>query len=176
MAELVAKVVIMGGTVHHPGNIGPYAEANIAHDPEAAHLVLGAAWPVTLVGLDVTMAAWIGPEELGRIQSTDTATARFVWDILQHYLGFYASRHERPGCPLHDPSAALVALDPSLAEWFESPVGVELRSQDNRGMLIVDRREFAAAERAAGLPMVKIVTRLDNDRLIPAFLDGLLAG
>jgi purine nucleosidase len=174
LVSLVAGVVIMGGTLDHPGNISPYAEANIAHDPEAAQLVLGASWPVTQVGLDVTMPTWMGPNELARIESSDTVTGRFVWNILQHYLGFYASRHERPGCPLHDPAAALVALDPSLAVWFEAPVGVELRSEQNRGMLLVDRREFAASEGAEGLPKVKLVTRLDSDRLIARFLEGLL--
>lgn len=176
VASLVAGVVVMGGTLDHPGNINPYAEANIAHDPEAAQLVFGASWPVTQVGLDVTMATWMGPEALGRIEASDTETGRFAWKILQHYLGFYASRHDRPGCPLHDPSATLVALDRSLATWFEAPVEVELHSARSRGMLLVDRREFAASERVEELPMVKLVTRLDGDRLIEQFLDGLLTG
>lgn len=174
LVSLVAGVVIMGGTIDHPGNISPYAEANIAHDPEAAHLVLGASWPVSQVGLDVTMPTWMGPQELARIESSDTLTGRFVWNILQHYLEFYASRHERPGCPLHDPAAALVALDPTLASWFEAPVAVELHSPQSRGMLLVDRREFAASERIEGLPMVKLATQLDSDRLMARFLDGLL--
>lgn len=174
IVPLVSGVVIMGGTLDHPGNISPYAEANIAHDPEAAHLVLGAPWPVTLVGLDVTMATWMGPEELARIEGSDAESGRFSWKILQHYLGFYASRHDRPGCPLHDPSATLVALDPTLATWFEAPVAVELRSSQSRGMLLVDRREFAASERTETLPMVKVVTQLDSERLITRFLDGLV--
>ena len=176
VATLVADVVVMGGTLEHPGNISPYAEANIAHDPEAAQLVFQAQWPVTQVGLDVTMPTWMGPDHLARIESSDTAAGRFCWRILQHYLAFYASRHSRPGCPLHDPSAALVALDPTLASWFEATVDVELRSPSNRGMLIVDRREFAAEHRAPGQPTVKIVTALDTDRLLSKFLDGLLAG
>jgi purine nucleosidase len=174
LVSLVAGVVIMGGTIDHPGNISPYAEANIAHDPEAAQLVLSAAWPVTQVGLDVTMPTWMGPQELARIASSDTRTGRFVWTILQHYLEFYASRHDRAGCPLHDPTAALIALDPTLASWFEAPVEVELHSAQSRGMLLVDRREFAASERVEGTPMVKLATRLDSERLIARFLDGLL--
>ena len=172
--SLVAKVVIMGGTVDHPGNVGPYAEANIAHDPEAAQLVLGADWPVTQVGLDVTMPTWLGPAELARVEASTTPTGRFVWGILQHYLAFYAARHGRHGCPVHDPSAALVALDPSLAQWFEAPVDVELRSLRNRGMLVIDRRELAASERTEERPPVKIVIALDSRRLIDILLDGLL--
>jgi purine nucleosidase len=176
VATLTAGVVVMGGTVEHPGNISPYAEANIAHDPEAAQLVFEAQWPVTQVGLDVTMPTWMGPEDLSRIESSDTAAGRFCWRILEHSLAFYAIRHNRPGCPLHDPSAALVAVDPTLASWSEVAVDVELRSPSNRGMLIVDRREFAPEHRAPGSPLVKVVTALDADRLISKFLDGLLRG
>ncbi len=176
VASMVEKVVIMGGTIDHPGNISPYAEANIAHDPEAAKLVFESAWPVTQVGLDVTMSAWIGPEELQRIERSQTAAGRFCWDILQHYLQFYSTRHSRPGCPLHDPSAALVALDASLASRsFATPVDVELHSVTNRGMLIVDKREFAAEHHHPGQPQVEVVTELDNERLIATFIEGLLA-
>lgn len=174
VASLVAGVVVMGGTVEHPGNISPYAEANIAHDPEAARLVFAAPWPVTQVGLDVTMATWLEQPDLDRIQASDTAAGRFAWRILPHYLDFYFGRHGRPGCPVHDPCAAILAVDPDLASWIEVPVEVELRSDRNRGMLLVDRRVFAATERASDLPLVRVVTELDRDRLVAKFLDGLL--
>jgi purine nucleosidase len=174
LASLVADVVVMGGTVEHPGNINPFAEANIAHDPEAARLVFAAPWRVTQVGLDVTMATWLEPADLDRIQGSDTAAGRFAWRILPHYLAFYFERHGRPGCPLHDPTAAILAVDPGLASWIEMPVEVELRSDRCRGMLLVDRRPFAAAGRAAELPLVRVVTELDRDRLVARFLDGLL--
>jgi purine nucleosidase len=174
LASLVAGVVVMGGTVEHPGNISPYAEANIAHDPEAARLVFAAPWPVMQVGLDVTMPTWLDSGDLARIEASDTAAGRFAWRILPHYLDFYFGRHGRPGCPVHDPTAAVLAVDPDLASWVEVPVEVELRSDRNRGMLLVDRRPFAASERAADLPPVRVVTRVDRDRLVSRFLDGLL--
>jgi purine nucleosidase len=175
LPSLVKKVVVMGGTVEHPGNITPYAEANVFHDPEAASLVFGAQWEVTLVGMDVTMATWLEEPELQRIGADQTASGRFAWRILQHYLGFYFDRHGRRGCPVHDPCAALVALDPSLAtSWIGTPVGVELRSPDTRGMLLVDRRAFAAAERDPDLPPVRVVTDLDRSRLVSTLLEGLL--
>lgn len=174
VASLVAGVVVMGGTVEHPGNISPYAEANIAHDPEAARLVFGAPWQVTLVGLDVTMATWLEQPDLDRIEASGTAAGRLAWRVMQHYLSFYLGRHGRPGCPVHDPCAAVLAVDPELASWMEVPVEVELRSDRCRGMLLVDRRAFAASERAAHLPLVRVVTEIDRDRLVCRLLDGLL--
>ena len=55
IAALVKDVVIMGGAFDVPGNVTPAAEANIHGDPEAADVVMTAPWPVTVIGLDVTM-------------------------------------------------------------------------------------------------------------------------
>ena len=97
LPRLVERVVVMGGAVTVPGNITAAAEANIFHDPEAAEAVFAAAWPVTLVGLDVTMTAWLGAAELARIEADPRPRGRFAWSILQHYVGFYHSplRHPR---------------------------------------------------------------------------------
>ena len=57
IAPLVKQVVIMGGafgTGGVLGNVTPAAEANMLGDPDAADIVFGAAWPVAIVGLDVT--------------------------------------------------------------------------------------------------------------------------
>lgn len=77
LAQLVAGVVLMGGTVLHPGNVSPLAEANIWHDPEAADLVFGAGWPLVQVGLDVTMTTWLEGDDLARLAATTTERGRF---------------------------------------------------------------------------------------------------
>jgi inosine-uridine nucleoside N-ribohydrolase len=53
-ASRLAGIVAMGGAVREGGNVTKFAEFNIAADPEAAAIVLGAGIPVTLVPLDVT--------------------------------------------------------------------------------------------------------------------------
>jgi purine nucleosidase len=172
ITSMVEHVVIMGGTLERPGNIGPYTEANIAHDPEAADLVLTAGWPVTLVGLDVTMATWLEPSDLLRIQEHASERGHFVWSVLQHYLDFYRGRYHRIGCPLHDPCAARIAVDPTLANYLETPVRVELNSTVNRGMLVVDRRAFAPP--SPDQPAVRIATGIDRDKVVGRFLNALL--
>lgn len=171
IVDLVEHVVVMGGTLDHPGNVGPYTEANIGHDPEAADLVFGAGWPLTLVGLDATMATWLEPPDLARLRAAESAPARFVVSVLQHYLAFYRERHGREGCPLHDPTAARIAVDPGIAEWIEAPVRVELNSTVNRGMLVVDRRPWI---RPTG-PPVRIVTSVDRDAVVEPLVAGLLS-
>ncbi|MEI8189952.1 MAG: nucleoside hydrolase [candidate division NC10 bacterium] len=48
------KLIVMGGAIRVPGNVGPVSEFNFAADPEAAAIVLGAGLSLTLVPLDVT--------------------------------------------------------------------------------------------------------------------------
>jgi purine nucleosidase len=172
ISGLVERVVVMGGTLDHPGNIGPYTEANIGHDPEAADMVLSADWPVTLVGLDVTMSTWLLAEDVLRIQSHHSDRGRFVASVLQHYLDFYLGRHRKIGCPLHDPTAARIAVDASLAGYTEVPVRVERTSHVTRGMLLVDRRAFSSV--SPGQRPVSIATSIDRDRVVGRFMDGLL--
>ncbi|WP_143665123.1 nucleoside hydrolase, partial [Streptomyces cacaoi] len=69
---LVHHVTVMGGAVHHPGNISPVAEANIGHDPEAAAAVLAADWDLTLVPLDVTMRENLTEEQRQRLLASDS--------------------------------------------------------------------------------------------------------
>lgn len=172
LVAMVEAVVVMGGTVCAPGNVGPYVEANIAADPEAARLVFAAGWPVTQVGLDVTMSCWLEGAQLQRIAASTTEVGRFAWDVLQHYLAYYRRTHGREGVPLHDPAAAVVAVRPELASYTEVPVDVELRSERNRGMLIVDRR--ASAHPPEGAPPVRVASGVDSERLVRVFVDGLL--
>ena len=53
-AARIRRVIAMGGAVDEPGNVGPKAEFNIAHDPHAAAAVLGSGLPLTLIPLDAT--------------------------------------------------------------------------------------------------------------------------
>lgn len=171
---LVPSVVVMGGTLDAPGNVGIHTEANFAHDPEAADLVLRAGWPVTVVGLDVTMRTWLEEGDLARLAASDAPAARFVSAVLPHYVQFYRGRHGRPGCPMHDPTAARLALQPELARYVELPAGVELRSPTTRGMLLLDRRPFASHPPDA--TPVRVAVEVDRDAVVARLVDGLVRG
>ena len=73
IVERVAEVVLMGGA-YAGGNLTPVAEYNIAADPEAAAIVFGERWPVTMVGLDVTHQALAMPEVVRRIEAVGHRT------------------------------------------------------------------------------------------------------
>jgi purine nucleosidase len=173
LPSLLRRVVVMGGAVGIPGNAGTHAEANIWHDPEAAELVFATFPDVTLVPLDVTLSTWVGSAGLTAIEEAPSNPANdLLRGMLVKYEEFNRGVSGRPGFPLHDPLAAMLVVNPLLAEYIEAPISVELRGEHTRGMLVVDRRPGTAFD--AGANLVRIAMSVDRDAAIAEFLKGVL--
>jgi inosine-uridine nucleoside N-ribohydrolase len=128
IAEQVQEVVLMGGNALVPGNASPAAEANIRNDPEAADVVFGAAWPVTMVGLDVTHQVHMTPEQIARLGQAANPMAQYLAKIIPFYQSFFetAYRHRKlQGIYVHDSSAIAYLIDPDLFEVKRWPIRVE---------------------------------------------------
>jgi purine nucleosidase len=142
IARLYKDVVLMGGSFLVPGNVAPFGEANTWHDPEAAQVVLEAGWPLTIVGLDVTMKARLGQKELDLVEASGTAAGKHLHAISDFYLSRYQSRWGHRECAMHDPLALAIAHDPTLVK--KAPmvrVDVELDGKHTRGMTVADLRQ-----------------------------------
>jgi purine nucleosidase len=126
VAGLARQVVIMGGAFGFNGNLGnvtPCAEANIHGDPDAADEVLGGAWPVTMVGLDVTQQTRMSTAYLEALAEEGGETGELIWRISR----FYEAYHRASGVPeifVHDSSAVACLLDPSLFEMRPGSIRV----------------------------------------------------
>ena len=127
IVPLVARVVIMGGafgTGGRYGNVRPNAEANIYGDPHAADIVLGAAWPLTIVGLDVTERVIMSTAYLEQLRAGGTDAGACIWQITRLYEAFHERNYGLSGIFSHDPSAAVCALDDSAFSFRHGPVRV----------------------------------------------------
>ncbi|WP_210478945.1 nucleoside hydrolase [Naasia sp. SYSU D00948] len=136
----IRDVVVMGGAAEVPGNRTPAAEANIAHDPEAAQVVLSAGWPVTLVPLDVTVPEQLTEEHCARL-AEGGAVGRFVAAISDHYMDFYTPILGRRAAPQHDALAAGVLTGevvPTVCPRVR--VEVECGNGPARGATVADTR------------------------------------
>jgi len=123
IARLVRSVVVMGGAFGnngHTGNVSPVAEANVAGDPDAADKVLTAHWPVTMVGLDVTMEVVLDADFLERLGAEGGETGRLLQDLSRFYLGFHRRSRKLDGIFAHDSLAVAYVVDPTL---FTTTVG-----------------------------------------------------
>ena len=141
----VREVVLMGGGAH-VGNWSATAEYNIAADPEAASIVFGAGWPVTMVGLDLTHQAIATPEVVARATGIGTAPARFFGELMEFFTASYRDVAGFDFPPVHDPCAVAYVIDPTLFRTVRAPIDVELQGSLTLGMTVVDTRGPAPAD------------------------------
>lgn len=127
LPELVEEVVIMGGNPFAAGNASPGGEANMLHDPEAADIVFGEDWPLTMVGLDITDEVVLDRAQLGAISAVDTPANKLLAAAMPFYQAFYEENLEGFAglCP-HDASAIAYLLQPELFETVRKPLRVEM--------------------------------------------------
>ena len=146
LVSQVRDFVIMGGSAGR-GNVTPAAEFNIAADPEAAAIVFGAGWTVTMVGLDVTLQARATAEVRDRMRGL----GRLADDLLLPSLSGYRATSRGPGSEptdapaVHDVCAVVKTAAPDLITCLPARVEVETAGRWTAGMTVTD---FAAPEDA----------------------------
>jgi len=136
LAGLLKKVVIMGGGAK-AGNTTAAAEFNILVDPEAADMLFNAGVSVVMCGLDMTLKAYLTPDELDELGALGSPQARFARDCLQNALRYSLSLGQR-GIALHDPAAVLFAADDSIFESYPAWVRVETKGGPTYGKTVTD--------------------------------------
>ncbi|MDM4762756.1 nucleoside hydrolase [Galbitalea sp. SE-J8] len=135
----VREVVLMGGG-YGGGNWTAAAEFNILADPEAAHIVFGAGWPVTMAGLDVTHRALATPDVVADIVALGTPVARFVDELMGFFRESYRSHQGFEHPPVHDAVAVAYVADPAVLTVRRAPVSIELTGTHTLGMTLADLR------------------------------------
>lgn len=167
LPELLAKVVIMGGSFYHQGNTTPTAEWNTHVDPHAAKEVYAAfqgrpqeKLPV-VCSLDTTERMELHPDHVrqlaeaagatvpelvlpeqpeGRRSTSDNTLVRHLSDALRFYFEFH--RHYDQGylAHVHDYFAAGVAAGTLDFETRPATVDVETGSKMLMGTTVADFR------------------------------------
>ena len=132
----IDRVVLMGGAIAE-GNVTPAAEFNIWADPEAAARVFASGLDVTMVGLDVTHQALVGPEHAERLRASGRV-GEVVAELLEFYGRFHRKIYDFPGSPIHDAVAVAHVIRPELLETATRNVEIELESELCRGRTVVD--------------------------------------
>jgi purine nucleosidase len=179
LPDLVRSLVVLGGALGVPGNVTAHAEANIWHDPEAADLVFDAGFEnLTLVSLDVTETARADSDWLDALAKVDSPRAQFASALLDHYAGFYSNMFGFRTATMHDPLAAALLCDPSLATYRDVAVAVEVHGTYTRGQLVSDWRSIAddshiESAAGAGRRPVKAATSVDADKFLSQLFEAL---
>ena len=163
LPDKLGKVVAMAGVIASPGNITPVAETNVWNDPDAFKVVLTAGFDLTLVGLDVTRLATATSEWLQALAEDQTQ----LWG---QYAAALLSEHgdQLPPLPLHDPLAAAVLIDPTVATLEHRTVAVSTSNDDLRGQL------HAARNGDPNAATVEVATAVNHSRFLSSLLDSLV--
>ena len=170
MAQLVERVVVMGGTgLDGPGNVSPNAEFNFWVDPEAVRVVLRSGMPLEFVGWDISIeSAVVTPERNAAIRALGTRYGDFSLDI-QSVLASYAYEETKlKGPDFPDPIAMAHAIDPAPATTEFVAVDIAIGPEPMRGTLIVDQFGFAGHA-----PNVHVVTDYPEDSFFSMLYDRL---
>lgn len=162
IAVLFDRVVIMGGTGDHSGNVTPVAEFNVYVDPEAADIVFRSGMPIEMVGWDVSRDfITMSPTELEELGGVGPLGA-FCSSIQRQLLNFCREVTHIEGIDLPDPITMAIAIDPSIAtDRTESYVAVETTGELTRGMTVVDRLGLLGQG-----PNSLVVDRADRDAFL----------
>ena len=145
LPKLIKKLVFMGGTIYHEGNVGPFVEANIGGDPLAAHEVLQAGFDTVQVGLDVTQTTELtGDDLIWLADNCRPENKAAVAYLRQALVSYFAFNYEASGmvdcCPVHDPLAMLLAVEPQLGRIEYWPADVETKGSYTAGQILIDKR------------------------------------
>ena len=172
--QRVGRLVVMGGTICGLGNAQPAAEANIAHDPSAADIVVRADWrvPPLLVGLDATHRATMTGREFAVLDERANPAAAFLAGPLAFYRRFGGTFCPPGEVPCHDLAAMMAAVMEDLFVIETLPLAVVTTPGPAWGATIADRRVpfFAragdGAEQAApdGFATWRIALDVDVER------------
>jgi purine nucleosidase len=168
LAFRVRDFVIMGGSATR-GNVTPAAEFNIGADPDAAAIVFGAGWRVTMVGLDVTLRARVRPALLERMNGL----GRLSDDLLLPTLARCGPDPEPvpgpeagAGPAVHDVCALARVARPGLIGCVSARVDVETCGRLTAGMTVTDFRALPQAHNAL------VATEIDVDGFWDLVLDS----
>lgn len=171
IADNVAGVVIMGGAATVNGNVNPAAEANIIHDPHAADVVFSASWPVTMVGLDVTMKTIMTDDFLASLRGSRTGD--YIYKISRFYREFHRQVGVMEGIHTHDPSAIAYAIDPTLFTTQQGPIRVVTEGIATGQTLWDQRQNWMGSNPWTDISPVTVCVDVDSERLLALYKERI---
>lgn len=136
--KLIKNVVVMGGSIHFPGNMTPDSEYNVYCDPEAFDIILRSGLDLTIVPLDVTYKCLFTTSHIEKLGSARKEIRDFIADSTRFYMEFHAEYQSILGCAINDPLAAAILVRPDLVSLKDYYMTVELKGEHTKAKTSVD--------------------------------------
>lgn len=174
-ANNIGQIVLLGGAFAVNGNVNPAAEANIFGDPDAADVVFTSGANVLAVGINVTHQVVLTDSDREKLASSNGKFAQYLTKILDVYFSYHQEAYNTKGVYLHDPTAFLAAVDPSLVTCMEGIVRVQTTGI-TRGLTLLynKQKRFAEINAWSNKPTVKVAVTVDAPRVVKLVMDRLM--
>jgi purine nucleosidase len=136
IAQALKHLWIMGGTDNAVGNASPAAEFNFFVDPEAAKIVFGAGFPITLSTWTLTLnSGSIDAAAVARIEALDTPLSRFFMTVSRVPRERAFERYGKTVSTHPDSLTCACAIDERLIlESSDQTVDIEVGGETTRGL------------------------------------------
>jgi purine nucleosidase len=130
IAGALKELWIMGGTDNGIGNVTPAAEYNFYVDPEAAAIVFGAGFNISLVSWTLSLSHSLMDEaDLAEVAAMNTEKARFFTTVNASQVQFSIDHYGHAGTVHPDALTSACALVPGLVtETADCLVQIETQS------------------------------------------------
>ncbi|EXB88276.1 hypothetical protein L484_020344 [Morus notabilis] len=174
-AKNVGQIVVLGGAFFVNGNVNPAAEANIFGDPDAADIVFTSGADVLAVGINVTHQVILTDADRAVLASSNGKFAQYLCKVLEVYFSYHRDSYSMGGVYLHDPTALLAAVNPSLVTYTEGVVRVQT-SGISRGLTILynKQKRFGEVTEWSDKPTVKVAVTVDAPAVIKTVMERLM--
>ncbi|XP_049398790.1 probable uridine nucleosidase 2 [Solanum stenotomum] len=171
----IGQIVVLGGAFSVNGNVNPAAEANIFGDPDAADIVFTSGADVLAVGINVTHQVVLTDFDRDELAKSNGKYAKYLDKILGVYFGYHHDAYSTKGVYLHDPTALLAAVDPSLITYTEGVVRVQTNGI-TRGLTLFynKQKRFAEVTEWSDKPSVKVAVTVDAPRVLKLVMERLI--
>ncbi|MCJ8014943.1 nucleoside hydrolase [Paenibacillus sp. KQZ6P-2] len=150
----IERIVLMGGSLSG-GNVTSAAEFNIWADPHAAKIVFDSGLDMVMIGLDVTLKALIGNDELANHQSK---TAEMFSATFRHYR----DGDMENGVVMHDMCAITYLTNPDI-----------FKVEPKRVTVVTDGPAIGMTMEVSGEPNIQVATGIDQEAFRNWFLETL---
>ena len=179
LPEKLKQLIVMGGTVSAQGNVSPVAEANFINDPHAADFVCQQHWPLSIIGLDVTMKIALTDDHFKTLQEHAGSVGEFLWQSSRFYVDFYSSLEnaisDQRACAMHDASAVVYLVRPDLFECITGAARVAT-SGIAMGQLVASQgSESYLLSHWQDLPKSNMAMKVDSQAVLECFVQTLIA-
>ncbi|KAG4152656.1 hypothetical protein ERO13_D04G136250v2, partial [Gossypium hirsutum] len=151
------------------GNVNPAAEANMLQ-------ILCSQWSRCFGCRDkCTHQVILTDSDRETLASSKGKFAQYLLKILEVYFNYHHDAYSTKGVYLHDPTAMLAAINPSLITYVEGAVRVQTNGI-TRGLTLLynKQKRFAEITKWSDQPSVKVAVTVDAPAVLKLVLERLM--